>query len=140
VRLWPWGVTVVLAIEAMIQAGFLGGWLASSAHPGITLKAVLAGLSALAMGLQSGAVGSLGVSGITSTYVTGTMAGLLQAVALGTGDVRNRARRAAVIVGLVAGATVAGVLMVDARPVAPVVPLTVTVAALLTALWRLQRA
>jgi uncharacterized membrane protein YoaK (UPF0700 family) len=134
-RTWPVGVSVVLALQVLVQAGFLAGWMTVGGHPGLTFEAVLVGLSALAMGMQSDAVVTLGVAGVTTTYITGTMTGLLRALVVGGKDVPDRLRRAAVLVGLLAGAVVGGVLIVGARRFAPVVPLCVTVSALATALW-----
>jgi uncharacterized membrane protein YoaK (UPF0700 family) len=134
-RLWPVGVTVVLALEALVQAGLLAGWLTVGGHPGLAFEAVLVGMSALAMGMQSDAVASLGVAGVTTTYVTGTMTGLLRSLVIGGDDVPGRVRRAAVLVGLLLGAVVGGVLMVQARRFAPVAPLATTVAVLATAAW-----
>jgi uncharacterized membrane protein YoaK (UPF0700 family) len=139
-RVWPVGVSVVLALEVLVQAGFLGGWLVVDGHPGLVFEAVLVGLSALAMGMQSDAVAALGVAGVTTTYVTGTMTGLLRSLVVGGTDVRNRLRRAAVLAALLAGAVVGGVLMVEARRFAAVVPLAVTAMVFVTAVGWLRRA
>lgn len=139
-RVWPIGVTVVLALEVLVQAGFLAGWLTVSGHPGVVFEAVLVGLSALAMGMQSDAVAGLGVAGVTTTYVTGTMTGLLRALVVGGDDIANRLRRAAVLAGLLVGAVVGGVLLVEARRFTPVLPLAVTAAVLSTAVWALRKA
>jgi uncharacterized membrane protein YoaK (UPF0700 family) len=137
---WPVGVTVVLALEALVQAGFFGGWLSVRGHPGLTFEAVLVGLSALAMGMQSDAVAALGVAGVTTTYVTGTMTGLLRSLVVGGESVPNRIRRASVLAALLVGAVVGGVLMVAARRFAPVIPLATTLTVLATAVWRLHDA
>jgi uncharacterized membrane protein YoaK (UPF0700 family) len=72
---------------------------------------------------------------VTTTYVTGTMTGLLRSLALGDDDVPDRLRRAAVLAGLLVGAVVCGVLLVNARRFAPVLPLAVTATVLTTAMW-----
>lgn len=137
--LWPTGLTVSLTIAALAQSGLLAGWLASSAHPGQTLEAVLVGLSALAMGLQSGAVARLRVSGVTTTYVTGTLTGLMGALALGSGERRDLVRRAVVLVALLAGAACSALLLKGAREAAPALQLGVTLLVIATALYRLGR-
>lgn len=139
-QVWPVGVSFVLAIEVLVQAGFLAGWLTVRGHPGLAFEAVLVGLSALAMGMQSDAVAALGVAGVTTTYVTGTLTGLLRALVVGGDDVPNRLRRAAVLAGLLVGAVAGGVLLVAARRFTPVLPLAVTVAVLSTAVWALRKA
>jgi uncharacterized membrane protein YoaK (UPF0700 family) len=135
---WPVGVSVVLALEVLVQAGFLAGWLSVRGHPGLVFEAVLVGLSALAMGMQSDAVAALGVAGVTTTYVTGTMTGLLRSLVIGGADVPNRLRRTAVLVGLLVGAVVGGVLLVEARRFTPILPLGVTLAVLAAAVWKLR--
>lgn len=134
-NLWPVGVTVVLALEALVQGGFFAGWLNVGGHPGLVFEAVLVGLSALAMGMQSDAVAALGVAGVTTTYVTGTLTGLLRGLVVGGDDVPNRLRRAGVLAGLLVGAVVGAVLLVETRRFAPVLPLAVTVSVLTAAGW-----
>jgi uncharacterized membrane protein YoaK (UPF0700 family) len=136
---WPVGTSVVLALEALVQAGFLGGWLAVNGHPSLVFTAVLVGVSALAMGMQSDAVAACGVAGVTTTYVTGTMTGLLRALVIGGSDAPDRLRRAAVLAGLLLGAVAGALLLVHARRFAPMLPLAVTVTVLTTAVWRFHR-
>jgi uncharacterized membrane protein YoaK (UPF0700 family) len=139
-HVWPVGVSVVLALEVLVQAAFLGGWLAVGGHPGLVFEAVLVGLSALAMGMQSDAVAALGVAGVTTTYVTGTMTGLLRSLVVGGSDVPTRLRRVAVLAALLGGAVVGGVLMVEARRYVAVLPLAVTVIVFVTAVGWLRPA
>jgi uncharacterized membrane protein YoaK (UPF0700 family) len=122
----PAEVLAAFALEALAQAGLLAGWLLSSARPGGALEAVLVGLSAVAMGLQSAAVTRLGVRGITTTYVTGTLTGLISEVVTLSGSRRDWIRRGLVLVALLAGAACAAVLLLHARRFAPVLPLAVT--------------
>ena len=68
---WPRSVTAALALEFAALLVLAAGW----AFAGET-RAVLYCLifvSALAMGVQSAAVGRLGVSSVSTTYVTGTL-------------------------------------------------------------------
>jgi uncharacterized membrane protein YoaK (UPF0700 family) len=139
-RPWPTGVKVALAVEAVAQSAFLAGWLASAGRPGVTLEAVLTGTSGLAMGLQSGAVIALGVVGISTTYVTGTLTGLIGELATAKGSRRDWARRSGLVAAILVGAACSGLLVVDARRVAPAVPLAVTLIALGTGLYVLPRA
>ena len=139
-RLWPGGVTLSLAFAGLAQAGLLAGWLTASGHPGQVLEAVLVGLSALAMGFQSGAVARLRVSGVTTTYVTGTLTGLIGALALGSGERGDLVRRAAVLIALLAGAACGALLLKDARETAPALPLAVTVLVVVTAMYALRTA
>jgi uncharacterized membrane protein YoaK (UPF0700 family) len=90
---------------------------------------VLVALSALAMGVQSGTVLALGVRNITTTFVTGTLARLLHELAGGASWNADRIRQALVVVAVFVGAAVGALLLVHARRFAPVLPLAITVAA-----------
>jgi uncharacterized membrane protein YoaK (UPF0700 family) len=137
---WPAGLTMALVCGAVAQAGVLAGWLGASGHPNGVFKGVLVGFSALAMGLQGGAVARLGVSGVTTTYVTGTLTGLIGGLALRSGTRRELARRAVMLVALLIGATCGALLLTYARSGAPGLPLAITVVVIATAIHRLSRA
>jgi uncharacterized membrane protein YoaK (UPF0700 family) len=123
---WPVGVSLALAADGVAQAGLWAGWLLSHGHSGTELTAVLVGTSALAMGLQSGAAHALGVSGLTTTYVTGTLTGLVGQLAEEAGSPAERLRRGLALVALFGGAALAVVLILHARRWAPGLPLLVT--------------
>jgi uncharacterized membrane protein YoaK (UPF0700 family) len=74
---WTPQVTIALAIEGALLIVFAVAWLLTRATPaGVILSAMIA-LAALAMGLQSAIVRSLGVTGIATTYITGTITTLM---------------------------------------------------------------
>jgi len=123
---WPRPAKTALTLEVVAQTAFLVGWLLASGRPGTTLEIVLVGVAAVAMGLQSGAVRTLRVAGISTTYVTGTLTGLVADLAASSGSKRDRLARALVLVALCAGAACAAVLVADDRKVAPALPLAVT--------------
>ena len=137
---WPAGLTMALVCGAIAQAGVLAGWLGASGHPNGVFKAVLVGFSALAMGLQGGAVARLGVSGVTTTYVTGTLTGLIGGLALRSGTRRELTRRAVMLVALLIGAACGALLLTYGRSGAPALPLAITVVVVATAIYRLPRA
>ena len=60
-----------------------GGWALAGEDPAGGAEYVLVGVAGLAMGLQSAAVRQLRVGGVATTYVTGTLTGLLADLALG---------------------------------------------------------
>jgi uncharacterized membrane protein YoaK (UPF0700 family) len=132
---WPAGVKVVLAADALAQAGLWVGWLLSGAHPGTGLQAGLVAASALAMGLQAGAARTLGVAGLTTTYVTGALTGLV-----GLGEAAGRVRRGLALLALFGGAAIAALLFVHARNWAPGLPLLVTLLVLISGLVAARRA
>jgi uncharacterized membrane protein YoaK (UPF0700 family) len=75
---WTPQVTTAIAIEGVLLVVFAVAWLLTGANPppGLALSAMIA-LAALAMGLQSAIVRSLGVTGIATTYITGTLTTLM---------------------------------------------------------------
>jgi uncharacterized membrane protein YoaK (UPF0700 family) len=79
---WPPAVTVALVLEGAILIAFAVGWrFASDSSPMPSARAVLIALSAVAMGVQSAAARRLDVSGIATTYITGTLTSLVTHVA-----------------------------------------------------------
>src|SRR3954463_734674 len=83
---WPRRVTATLAGVAIAQLGFLVLWAAVDGHPSNATGAVLVAVSALAMGLQSGAVLSLRVRGVFTTAATATLMFLSADVAESTAE------------------------------------------------------
>ena len=75
--IWPRVVTLALAVEAVILCVFAAGWQSVGEAPAALPLAMLIGLSAIAMGIQSAAVRRLEVSGIATTYITGTLTQLV---------------------------------------------------------------
>ncbi|MGH7924904.1 MAG: YoaK family protein [Candidatus Binatus sp.] len=77
--LWPSSLTKALAVEFVTLAAFALAWRWGDAfglrNPQSTEFLIV--LSAFAMGVQSAAVRRIGVSAVTSTAVTGTLAGVM---------------------------------------------------------------
>jgi uncharacterized membrane protein YoaK (UPF0700 family) len=131
--LWPRRVSVALAVALVAQAGFLAAWLATSGRPSGGTGVLLVGLSALAMGIQSGAVRALGVSAVFTTAATATLIVLASDLGAWTQSATELRRLAGVIVGLLAGAAFGAVLLVHARPYAAVLPLVISALVVATA-------
>jgi uncharacterized membrane protein YoaK (UPF0700 family) len=73
---WPAVVTAALALETVILGIFAAiFWLIGSTRPGVIYLLII--LLTLAMGIQSAAVRRLGVPGIATTYITGTLTSLM---------------------------------------------------------------
>jgi uncharacterized membrane protein YoaK (UPF0700 family) len=125
-RPWPREVTVALGVVVFAQAAFAAGWIAVAGDPSTGMTDLLVGISALAMGVQSGAVLSLAVKGVFTTAATATLMYLMSELAAAS-SVVERARHAGVLVALLAGATAGGVLLEHARTFAPLLPLVVTI-------------
>lgn len=69
---WPFHVTRLLALEFLVFVVFGVLWYTWQAPTTLALCGLLL-LSAIAMGLQSFAVAQLTISGVVTTYITGTM-------------------------------------------------------------------
>ncbi|MBV8347247.1 MAG: DUF1275 family protein, partial [Mycolicibacterium sp.] len=83
---------------------YAAGWRAVGGHPrGAVTTAGLLALAAFALGVQAAAVKRFGVSGLSTTYLTGTLTTLVTRLA-GGGRLRDVARHLALLVALVLGA------------------------------------
>jgi len=121
---WSPKVTRALVTEWVLQVGFFVGWLLSGANPDGVGAATLIAVSGVSMGIQAAAVRAL-APGMSTTYVTGTLTGLLSELsALGTvsGD---RRRRASIVVALAFGAILSAFALSTVPVVAPAIPLVV---------------
>jgi len=134
---WSPKVTRALAVESGLQLAFVVGWLLTGAHPDGASAATLIAFSGVAMGIQAATARAL-APGMSTTYVTGTLTGLLSELsALGAvgGD---RRRRASIVVALALGA-VAGAFALSTVPLlAPAIPLAVVGAVVLVAATRFR--
>jgi uncharacterized membrane protein YoaK (UPF0700 family) len=125
-RLWPRGVTLVLATVLVIQAVFAGLWVAVGSTPSAGTGDALIAVSALAMGMQTIAVFSLGVRGVLTTAATATLATVMGDLTAWSSTRQERRRLTGVLCGLLAGATIGGYLVQHARSFAPLLPLATT--------------
>src|SRR5690606_39449852 len=89
---------------------------------GETVRLILLGGHALALGLQSSTVQRFGAGGLSTTYLTGTLTGLVVRLATG-GGVRSVGRNAALLLGLIGGAALGAVLTAKAWALAPLTQL-----------------
>jgi uncharacterized membrane protein YoaK (UPF0700 family) len=125
-QVWPRRVTLALAAALLAQAAFVALWTSVGGHPSSHTGDLLILLSALAMGMQTTAIFSLGLRGVFTTAATATLAILMGDFAGWSQSNGERRRLFAVIVGLFVGATIGAVLVVHALSWAPVFPLGVT--------------
>ena len=114
-------VFAVLIAEGVVLAGVAVGWEVAGAHPsGAAQVALLAGAAA-AMGSQSAAVSALGIPGISTTYMTGMLTGILADLATPARPaVGSRLRLLAL---LIVGAVASGITDAQAPRLAPLIPL-----------------
>ena len=138
--MWPRGATGALAAAAVIQVVFEAMWVACAGRPASALTTALAAIAALAMGLQSGAVLSLGVKGVFTTAATATVIYLMRDAAAPPTSAAEPARLAGVLLALALGATAGGLLLVHARAHAPALAPLLTLSAVAVAVRALERA
>jgi uncharacterized membrane protein YoaK (UPF0700 family) len=78
---WPDSVTRAFVIEALVLSMLaIGGFFAGS-EPSILVLYTFVVFASTAMGIQSAAVNALGISGISTTYITGTWTSLIGSLA-----------------------------------------------------------
>ena len=121
---WSPKATRALALEWVLQAAFLVGWVQSGAKPDGAAAAMLIAFSGVAMGIQAATARAL-APGMSTTYVTGTLTGLLSELsALGSVS-EDRSRRASIVVALALGAVAGALALVTVPALAPAIPLVV---------------
>jgi uncharacterized membrane protein YoaK (UPF0700 family) len=128
--MWPRRVSVALGIGALLQLVFLVVWIACSGRPATGTGHLLTGISAVAMGVQTGAIVSLGLRAVFTTAVTATVVNLMGDFAGWPLTTRERGRFAGVLIGIVAGAAAGTALLSATRTFAPVLPLVVSLLAI----------
>lgn len=127
---WPPEVTVALAIDLAMLCGFALGWELTDGHPRHAVQAVLLGVVAAAMGIQSVSVRRLGQ--MSTTYLTSTLTGLLESL-------RNRRwrqgdpRSVGIVSAAFGGAVLATLSITYARRWLPVLQLVPLAAVILVA-------
>jgi uncharacterized membrane protein YoaK (UPF0700 family) len=158
---WPAAVTAALALETVTLSTFAGiSYLSRDPRVGVIYVLII--LSALAMGIQSAAVRRLGVPGIATTYITGTLTSLMvdllgwlrsSAAHLPISKPQrgslNRPRsmpweqRVGLLAGVISlyclGALAGGILQLRSPQLAILLPLTTTMVVVVNALIRQHR-
>ncbi len=130
---WPAWMTRGLLTVAFLECCVLIVWLLESGRPPLAGEAALLAVFALGMGAQGALVHRLGLGGVTTTYVTGTLTGFLSELATSSGSGHNRLQRLSMVLALFVGAAAAALLLSQARPLAAFLPPALTFAAVLLA-------
>jgi uncharacterized membrane protein YoaK (UPF0700 family) len=138
----PGHVIWVLLAELTLLAGFTVGWEVSGADPAGWAQFGLLATLAAAMGVQSSAVKDMGLTEVSTTYLTGTLTGLVSSLVSPGQDTPHGLRRFGVLIGLVAGASLCGLFVATAADGVPALPLAALITTLVLATgpgWRLPR-
>ena len=125
-------VRVALLAELVLLVGFFIGWEITGANPSGGAEFALLAVAAAAMGLQASAVTQMGLSDVSTTYLTGTLTGLVGSLA-NPGQRRKRAGliRPGVLAGLAAGALLSGLLVKTAPAAVPALPVAALIVVVL---------
>lgn len=129
---WPTAVTYALVVEFVAFAAFAVGWELVDDRTDTAVQLVFLGLNAVALGIQSSAILRFGVSGLSTTYLTGTLTTVVvslvsrrRLIGVGTG--------VQLLLALIGGAAVGGALTANAPRTAPLLQLVTVGATLLVA-------
>ncbi|HEY5103511.1 MAG TPA: YoaK family protein [Acidimicrobiales bacterium] len=122
-ELWPRPILMALGLELVVLFVFAAWWEIASAAPTGTAEYAMLGINAAALGVQSAATLRFGISGLSTTYLTGTLTQLLAGVAKRKEPVSGRS--ALLLLALSGGAAIGAFLAVDAPRFAPLLPVGV---------------
>jgi len=125
---WPAHMTVTLLLEIALFCGVIVGWELTGSKPAGTAQFIILAVAACAMGIQSAAVNQMGLGNVSTTFLTGTLTGLVSSLARPDSTPAG-GRRPAILLGLLAGAVLAGVFLATIPDAVPVLPLTALVCA-----------
>jgi uncharacterized membrane protein YoaK (UPF0700 family) len=128
--LWPPAITRALLVELAMFAVFAVSWWRLHSDPPEGWFAVLLALNAVALGIQSSAIMRFGMSGLSTTYLTGTLTTLVVRIATG-GKLGALWQPARILAALICGALVSAALVEHARPLAPAFQIALLLAVIL---------
>jgi uncharacterized membrane protein YoaK (UPF0700 family) len=126
-------VSWVLRSELILLAGFTAGWEISAASPTGWAQFCLLAVLAAAMGMQSSAVRDMGMSEVSTTFLTGTLTGLVASAVRPGQTTPHRLRKSGVLIGLAAGAGLCGLLVATAPAAVPALLLAALVTTVVVA-------
>jgi uncharacterized membrane protein YoaK (UPF0700 family) len=136
-RVWPRRVTTALIVEGGLFLALLIVWEATLGGRSALAQEIMLAMSALALGIQSSAVQRFGVSGLSSTYLTGTLTTMVGGFAARRPFI-TQLPSLLVLLTLVVGAAVGCLGVLYAPPVAPfivVLPLAAVVVIAMMLEW-----
>ncbi|MGZ4620082.1 MAG: YoaK family protein, partial [Frankiaceae bacterium] len=133
---WPGVTTASLAVELVVVLAWAIGWTLTGGGPGRTATYLLIAIAAVAMGLQSSAAGHVGIGGVSTAYVTGTLSALASQLTQRPARVREAVLRAGIVLAYLGGAAAGAGLRMVAPGVAGWLPPVGLAAAVLTCLLR----
>jgi len=129
----PGHVNWALFAELILLAGLTAGWEITGARPAGWEEFVLLAVTAAAMGVQASAVNEMGLTHVSTTFLTGTLTALVSSLASPGKETQQGGRRFGVLIGLAAGAGLCGLLVATEADVVPALPLAALITTLVLA-------
>ena len=120
-HLWPRPVVHALALELAVLLVFGLWWELVGAAPSTGVEYALLSLNAIALGIQSSAVLRFGISGLSTTYLTGTLTQFI--AGLTKRGAPLQVRSALILLALIGGAAAGATTALYAPRAAPLVPI-----------------
>ncbi|HEV3186739.1 MAG TPA: YoaK family protein [Acidimicrobiales bacterium] len=122
-EIWPRPILIALVLELVVFFIFATWWEITSGAPVGSAEYAMLSINAVALGVQSAATLRFGISGLSTTYLTGTLTQLLAGVAKRKEPVSGRS--ALILLALIGGAGIGAAVAVHAPRFAPLVPVGV---------------
>jgi uncharacterized membrane protein YoaK (UPF0700 family) len=132
-RVLPGHVNWALFAELILLAGFTVGWEITGADPAGWAQFCLLAAASAAMGVQASAVNEMGLTHVSTTFLTGTLTGLVSSLVSPGKETEHGVRRFGVLIGLAAGAGLCGLLVATAADAVPALPLAALITTLVLA-------
>lgn len=129
----PGHVHWALLTELVLLAGLTAGWEVTGARPAGWAQFTLLAVTAAAMGVQAAAVNEMGLTHVSTTFLTGTLTGLVSSLVSPGSQTQLGGRRFGVLIGLAAGAGLCGLLVATVPDAVPALPLAALVTTLVLA-------
>lgn len=120
-ELWPRPIVVALALEFALIGAFALWWELTGGAPTSGPAYAMLGLNAAALGVQSAAVLRFGISGLSTTYLTGTLTQLVASFTKRREPIQGRS--VLILLALIGGAALGAAVALNAPKAAPLVPL-----------------
>ena len=111
-RLGTFRLSLLLTAEAALLAGYAAWWIGDGAHPAGWQQLTLLGAVTFAMGMQGAAARQLGAPEAGTTYLTGSLTGMVATIVTGR---RPDSSALIAIAGILAGGA-AGTALLETAP------------------------
>lgn len=117
---WPRPILTALALELAVLTVFAIWWESVGAVPTGSSEYAMLGINAVALGIQSAAVLRFGISGLSTTYLTGTLTQLVASFTKRHEPIVGR--NVNVLLALIVGAGLGAAVAIKVPRAAPAVP------------------